>query len=71
MFKFEKVRAKRPQRHKFTAPLRPDENGQLQPCYDTLVSNYDDYFVVRRFLGEEGNVPRREIAKQLKCLLER
>ena len=66
VFKFEKVRAKRPQRHKFTALLRPDENGQLQLCYDTLVSNYDDYFFVRRFFGEEGNVPQREIAKHLK-----
>ena len=48
------------------ALLRPDENGQLQLYYDTLESNLDDYFFVLRFLGEEGDVPQREIAKHLK-----
>ena len=42
------------------------KTGSYSPCYDTLVSHYDDYFSVRRFFGEEGNVPQREIAKHLK-----
>lgn len=68
-FTFDKVRAKRPQHDKFTALLRPDENGQLQLFYDTLESNLDDYFFVLRFLGEEGDVPQREIAKHLNMSL--
>ena len=49
---------KNPQHDKFSALLRPDENGQLQLYYDTLESNLDDYFFVLRFLGEEGDVPQ-------------
>ena len=45
-FTFDKVQAKIPQHDKFTALLRPDENGQLQLYYDTLKSNLDDYFFV-------------------------
>jgi len=64
-FTLEKVRAKRPQHDKFTALLRPDENGQLQLFYDTLESNLDDYFFVLRLLGKEGDIPQRQIAKLL------
>ena len=68
-FAFDKVRAKKPRHDKFTALLRPDENGQLQLYYDTLESNLDDYFFVLRFLGEEGDVPQHEIAKHLNMSL--
>ena len=64
-FAFDKVRAKNPQHDKFTALLRPDENGQLQLYYDTLESNLDDYFFVLRFLGKEGDVTQSKINANL------
>ena len=64
-FVFDKVRAKNPQHDKFTALLRPDENGQSQLYYDTVESNLDNYFFVLRFLGKEGDIPQRQIATLL------
>jgi len=68
-FTFDKVRAKRPKNDEFTALLRPDESGQPQLHYDTVESNLDDYFFVLRFLGEQGDLPQREIAKHLNMSL--